>query len=152
MHGKDNKLIETQYTNYHLLICKNRPMVQRQEPAETIDLDLIFLSRELVFQGPISKTKHRRSVFMAGTEYLVQQLNHATTYLSSACQHHAKITQSHTFPALMRLSTTAHTLLMSNTSGISSNNSENSAYWQINTSGLFSYTCLIQVRGCTVTR
>ena len=35
-------------------------MVQRHESS---------LSRELVFQGPISKTKHRRSVFMAGTEY-----------------------------------------------------------------------------------
>ena len=27
-HGIDNKLNETYYTNYHLLICKNRPMVQ----------------------------------------------------------------------------------------------------------------------------
>ena len=32
---------------------------------------------------------------------LVQQLNHAATYLSSACQHHAEITQSHTFAALI---------------------------------------------------
>ena len=27
-HGIDNTLNETYYTNYHLLICKNRPMVQ----------------------------------------------------------------------------------------------------------------------------
>ena len=27
-HGTDNKLNETYYTNYHLPICKNRPMVQ----------------------------------------------------------------------------------------------------------------------------
>ena len=33
--------------------------------------------------------------------FLVQQLNHATTNLSSASQHHAKITQSHTFAALI---------------------------------------------------
>ena len=31
----DNKLIETQCTNYHLLICKNWPVGQSQEPAET---------------------------------------------------------------------------------------------------------------------
>ena len=29
---------------------------------------------------------------------------------------------------------------------------KNSAYWQIHTSGLFSYSCLIQVPGCRVTR
>ena len=49
---------------------------------------------------------------------LVQQLNHATTYLSSACQHHAEITQSHTYAALIQPSTKF------NTSEISSNNSE----------------------------
>ena len=54
---------------------------------------------------------------------LVQQLNHATTYLNSACQHHAEITQLHTFAALIRLSTTTHNLPTSNTSEIS-NNSE----------------------------
>ena len=114
---------QTQYTNYHLLIGKNRSMVQRQEPAETIDLDLIFLSRESVFQGTISRAKHERNVLWLAQNILVQQLNHATTYLSSACQHHAEITQSHTFSALIRLSTTTHTLLTSNTRGIS-NNSE----------------------------
>ena len=40
------------------------------------------------------------------------------------CQHHAEITQSHTFAALIRLSTTTHNLLTFNTSEISSNNSE----------------------------
>ena len=49
---------------------------------------------------------------------LVQQLNHATTYLSSACQHHAEITQSHTYTALIQPSTKF------NTSEISSNNSK----------------------------
>ena len=85
---------------------------------------------------------------------LVQHLNHATTYLSSACQHHAEITQSRTFAALIRLSTTTHNLLMFNTSEISSNiiNIKNSAYWQIDTSWLLSYTRFIQVPGGTVTR
>ena len=34
-----------------------------------LDLDPIFLIRELLFQGTISKAKHRRSTFMTGTEY-----------------------------------------------------------------------------------
>ena len=45
-------------------------------------------------------------------------------YLSSARQDHAEITQSHTFAALIRLSTTTHYLLTFKTSEISSNNSE----------------------------
>ena len=40
------------------------------------------------------------------------------------CQHHAEITQSHTFAALLRLSTTTHNLFTFNTSEISSNNSQ----------------------------
>ena len=43
---------------------------------------------------------------------------------SHTCQHHAEITQSHTFAALIRLSTTTHNLLTFNISEISSNNSE----------------------------
>ena len=43
---------------------------------------------------------------------------------SHTCQHHAKITQSHTFAALIRLSTSTHNLLTFNISEISSNNSE----------------------------
>ena len=45
---------------------------------------------------------------------MVQQLNHATTYASSACQHHAEIPQSHTFAVLIvliTLTTTTHNLL-----------------------------------------
>ena len=72
-----------------------------------------------------------------------EQLNHATTYLNSACQHDAEITQSHTFVALMRLSTTTRNLRIT---------PKNSSYWQINTSGLFSYKRLIQVPWCTVTQ
>ena len=43
---------------------------------------------------------------------------------SHTCQHHAEITQSHTFAALIRLSTTTHNLLTLNISEIPSNNSE----------------------------
>ena len=43
---------------------------------------------------------------------------------SHTCQHHAEITQSHTFAALIRLSTTTHNLLTFNIGEISSNNSE----------------------------
>ena len=64
--------------------------------------------------------------------------NRSSTTLSHTCQHHAEITQSHFFAALIRLTTTTHNLRTFNISEISSNNSENSAYWQINTSGLFS--------------
>ena len=41
--------------------------------------------------------------------------------LYGTCQHHAEITQSHTFAALVRLSTTTHNLLTFNISEISSN-------------------------------
>ena len=47
----------------------------------------------------------------------------STTYLSTPCGNHT-ITQSHTFAALIRLSTTMHNLLTFNTREISSNNSK----------------------------
>ena len=57
------------------------------------------------------------------------------------------------FAALIRLSTTTHNLLTFNTSEISEKKTrKKSAYWQINTSWLSSYTRLIQVPGWTVTR
>ena len=59
---------------------------------------------------------------MAGTEYFGQT---AVQPRDHTCQHHAEITQSHTFAALIRLSTTTHNLLTFNISEISSNNSEN---------------------------
>ena len=34
-----------------------------------LDLDPIFLSRELLFEGTTSKAEHRRNVFMTGAEY-----------------------------------------------------------------------------------
>ena len=70
----------------------------------------------------IQRTRLSRSVEQA-KNILVQQLNHSTTYLSCACQHHAELTQSHTFAALIRLFTTTHNLLTFNTREISSNNS-----------------------------
>ena len=53
-YGIDNKLIETQHTNYHLLICKNRPKYFKAKNPLKLDLDAIFLSRESVFQAKIT--------------------------------------------------------------------------------------------------
>ena len=86
---------------------------------------------------------------MAGTEYFgetaVQPRDHIPVNT-------IRKSHNHTFAALIRLSTTTHNLLTFNISEISSNNSENSTYWQVSTSGLFSYTRLIQVPGCRITR
>ena len=62
---------------------------------------------------------------MAGTGYFGETAQPRTTYLHSACQHYAEITESHTFEALIiRLFTTTYNLLTFNTSEISKNNSE----------------------------
>ena len=72
------------------------------------------------------------TMLMAGTEYFgltsVQPPDHIPVNT---------MRKSHTFAALIRLSTITHNLLTFIISEISSNNSENSAYCQINTSGLF---------------
>ena len=49
-------------------------------------------------------------------------------------------------------STTTHNLVTFNIAKYHQITRKNAAYWQINTSGSFSYTRLIQVPGCTVTR
>ena len=49
-------------------------------------------------------------------------------------------------------STTTHNLVTFNIAKYHQITRKNAAYLQINTSGLFSYTRLIQVPGCTVTR
>ena len=118
-----------------------------------LNLDPIFQSRELVFQGTISEVKHWRKVLWLAQNILVQQPNHATTYLSSSCQHNPETTQSHTFAALINLSATPYNpfsrLIWAKYHQITR---KHSAYWQINTSRLFSHTRLIQVPGCTDTR
>ena len=50
--------------------------------------------------------------------------NRSSTKRSHTCQHHAEITQSQTFAALIRTSTITHNLLTFNISEISSNSSE----------------------------
>ena len=40
--------------NYHFPICKNRPKWFKPKSPLKLDLDAIFLCRELVFQGTIS--------------------------------------------------------------------------------------------------
>ena len=73
-----------------------------------LDLDPIFLIQKLLFQGTISKAKHRRNVSMAGTKYFdetaVQPRDHIpvnTMWKSHnrtlSPEHHVEITQSHTF-------------------------------------------------------
>ena len=49
-------------------------------------------------------------------------------------------------------SVTTHNLVTFNIAKYHQITRKNAAYWQINTSGLFSYTRLIQVPRCTVTR
>ena len=65
-------------------------MVQSQEPAESIDLDPVFLSRELVFQGTISYANRRRNAFMPGTEHsgaTAQPRDHIPEFcLSTPCR------------------------------------------------------------------
>ena len=91
-----------------------------------LDLDTIFLSWELVlvFKAQSAHQSTDEMFFWLAQNILVQQFNHVTTYLSSACQHHVEVTQSYTFAKLIWLSTTMHNLLAFNTREISSNNSE----------------------------
>ena len=85
-----------------------------QSPLK-LDIDPIFLSREL-----LPRYNHKLNT----DETILFWRNRSSTTRSHTCQHHAEITQSHTFAALIRLSTTTHNLLTFNISEISSNNSE----------------------------
>ena len=84
---------------------------------------------------------------MAGTEYFgetaVQPRDHIPVNTMRK-----SLTQSHTFAALIRLSTILSRLTQAKYHRITR---KNSAYWQINTTGLFTYTRLIQVPGCSAT-
>ena len=50
-----------------------------------LDLDPIFLSRELFFKAQSAKLNTEERFLWLAQNILVQQLNHATTYASSAC-------------------------------------------------------------------
>ena len=122
------------------------------EPAETRPtIDPIFLSQELLFQGTISYAKHRRNNINGWHKIFWRNCN-STTW-PHTCQHHAEITQSHTFAALIRLSTTTHNLLTFKISEISSNNSKklrplaDKHLWTF-----LLHSRLIQVHGCRLTR
>ena len=71
---------------------------------QALGVDPISLSRALLFQGTIRKPKHRRNVFMAGTEYFgetAQLREHIPEfYLSTLCGNHTA--QSHTLAVLIR--------------------------------------------------
>ena len=83
---------------------------------------------------------------------LVRQVNYATTYLSFTVNtvrksHNrtlSRILQDYPQPRII-FSRLTHAKYHKITR-------KHSAYWKINTSRLFSYTCLIQVPGCTVTQ
>ena len=76
--------------------------------------------------------------------------NRSSTTRSHNFQHFAEITQSRTFAALIRLSTTTHNLLTFNISEMSSNISEKLNL--LANKHLWTYTRLILVPRCRVTR
>ena len=142
-HGIDNKVIETQYTNYHLLICKNwRKWVKAKSPLK-LDLDPIFLSRQLVFQRTISCAKHRRESFYG---------SHRIFWCNSST------TRSHTWVPPVNTVRKSHNHTLSRhwydypritfsrlTQGkYHQITRKNSAYWQINTPWLFSALVLFK--------
>ena len=70
-------------------------MVQCHYCPLKLHLDPIFLSRESLFQGTISYAKHRRNNINGW--HRIFWPNRSSTTRSHTCQHHAEITQSHTF-------------------------------------------------------
>ena len=84
---------------------------------------------------------------------LMQQLNYATKYLGSACQTPC-VNNAITHFRCTDKTIHNHAILLSHLTQAKFHQitRKNSTYWQINTSGLFPYTHLIQVHGCTVTR
>ena len=95
------------------------------EPAETRPRSNFCESRVAFPRYNQLTAKHRRNNINGW--HRIFWRNRSSTTRSHTCQHHAEITQSHTFAALIRLSTTTHNhdnLLTFNISEISSNNSE----------------------------
>ena len=78
-------------------------MVQSQEPTETrprsnfseLRIGFWFSRHNQPILAPM------KFFFWLAQNILVQQLNHMTTYLSSACQHHVEVTQSYAFAVLI---------------------------------------------------
>ena len=89
----------------------------------TLNFLLLLVVHFTSYRFPFRKLNYRIKQF----QYLFRFLssNTISPTRSRTCQHHTEITQSHTFAALIRLSTTTHNLLTFNTSEISSNNSYN---------------------------
>ena len=102
----------TTQTNTFLSV-KPGLLVQSNQSPLKLNLDPVFLSRELLFQGTISQPKHQRNVFMAGTEYFSQ---------TAQPRDHMPVNTIR--KSLIRLSTATHNLLTFDTSQILSNNSE----------------------------
>ena len=88
----------------------------------TLNFLLLLVVHFTSYRFPFRKLNYRIKQF----QYLFRFVssNTISPTRSRTCQHHTEITQSHTFAALIRLSTTTHNLLTFNTSETSSNNSE----------------------------
>ena len=99
------------------LAYRSKPL----EPAETRPRSNFPESTNAFSKVRSAKLNTDVTISMPSTDYFGETaLKQDITYLS----HHAEITRSHTFAALIRLSTTTHNLLTFNISQISSNNSE----------------------------
>ena len=99
---------------HHLLICKNRSMVQsHQSPLKLVESCFPKVQS--------AKLNTDETILVAGREYFgqtaVQPRNHIPVNTM-------RKSHNHTFAALIILSTTTHNLLTFNISEISSNNSE----------------------------
>ena len=109
-------------------MTRSTQIITLQKPAygsmPFLDLDQIFLSRELLFQGRSTKLNTDETILMAGTEYFgetaVQPRDHIPVNTM-------RKSQSHTFAALTRLSTTTHNLLTFNISEISLGSGQSSS-------------------------
>ena len=91
------------------------------EPAETRPRSNFPESTNAFCKVQSAKLKTDVTISMSSQTILAKPHLNKTSH---TCQRHAEITQSHTFAALIRLSTTRHNLLTFNISQISSNNPE----------------------------
>ena len=125
-------------------------MVQSQEPAETRprpnfpESRIGFSRHNQLSQTPTKRCYGSHGIFWCNSNLVPRVLSYSLSLprvgrrgpwergwttaqqrdRPHTCQHHAEITQSHTFAALIQLSTTTHNLLTFNTREISSNNAK----------------------------
>ena len=112
---------KTLYTNYHL-ICQNRPIVESQEPRARWN----YIPRSNFPKSRTAFPRHNQLSLTPTKRFYGCQ--RTLWRNSSTTRPHTWVTMrkpnNHTFAALIRLPTTTHNLLKSNTNEILSNNSE----------------------------